>query len=561
MKRITIGAAFAIACATAATPLVVTGAQAADQSGSGNDKATVFVAADARAGLVKTAQADSAALVRAVGLSADDAFVVKDVIKDADGSSHVRVDRTYKKVPVVGGDLVIHRDASGKVTGHDGTFDGAITIDLSPKVSKAQGEARALAAAKEHNGDKGLAGAAVKQTGLVLYVDGAGTQHLAYEVRTTGVEKDKTPSRIASLVDADTGASLRSYDEIHQGSGTGIYVGGVPLSTTYSGGTYSLRNPSTGNYTTDSGNTTTTGTTMTDADDRWGTGSNSNRQSAAVDAQFGADKTFEYFKTTMGRNGIWNDGRGARSRVHYDSNYTNAFWDGSQMTYGDGAGNANPLTEIDVAAHEMTHGVTQNTAGLVYYGDAGGLNEASSDILGAGVEWYANLAADSPDYLMGEQIDLNGNGTPLRYMDKPSKDGQSYDCWNSSMNSWPAKGTGDPHLTSGPLNHWYYLASEGSGAKSINGVSYNSATCNSSTVTGAGHDKIEKIWYRTLSTKLTSASRYTAAREGAIQSAIELYGASSQACASVEKAFSAINVPAGTARCSSTTPTPTPTPT
>lgn len=160
MKRITIGAAFAIACATAATPLVVTGAQAADQSG--NDKATVFVAADTRAGLVKAAQADSAALVKAVGLSADDAFVVKDVIKDADGSSHVRVDRTYKKVPVVGGDLVIHRDASGKVTGHDGTFDGAITIDLSPKVSKAQGEARALAAAKEHNGDKGLAGAAVK---------------------------------------------------------------------------------------------------------------------------------------------------------------------------------------------------------------------------------------------------------------------------------------------------------------------------------------------------------------------------------------------------------------
>ncbi|WP_392465445.1 M4 family metallopeptidase [Arsenicicoccus cauae] len=559
MKRITIGAAFALACATAATPLVVTGAQAADHGGA--EKATAFVAADAHAGLVKAAQAQSDAFVKALGLSSDDAFVVKDVITDADGSSHVRVDRTYKKVPVVGGDLVIHRDASGRVTGHDGTFTGAITVDLAPSVSKAQGQAKGLAAAKAHKARKGLDGAAVAGNDLVIYIAQDGTQRLAYQVRTTGLQKDRTPSRVRTLVDADSGVALRSFDEVHQGSGTGIYVGSVPLSTTYSGGTYSLRNPSTGNYTTDANNTTSSGATMTDADDRWGTGSNSNRQSAGVDAQFGADKTFDYYKTVMGRNGIWNDGRGARSRVHYDTNYENAFWDGTQMTYGDGAGNAHPLTELDVAGHEMSHGVTQNTAGLVYYGDAGGLNEATSDILGAGVEWYANLSTDVPDYYMGEEIDLNGNGTPLRYMDKPSKDGRSYDCWTPDMNGWDDQGAGNPHFTSGPLNHWYYLASEGSGSKTINGRTYSSPTCNSSTVTGAGHDKIEKIWYRTLSTKLTSSSRYTAAREGAIQSAIELYGASSQACASVEKAFSAISVPAGAAKCSSTSPTPTPTPT
>ena len=71
----------------------------------------------------------------------------------------------------------------------------------------------------------------------------------------------------------------------------------------------------------------------------------------------------------------------------------------------------------------MSHGVTENTAGLVYTGDAGGLNEATSDIFGTAVEWYANSAADPGDYLIGEKININGNGTPLRYMDKPSKDG------------------------------------------------------------------------------------------------------------------------------------------
>ena len=145
------------------------------------------------------------------------------------------------------------------------------------------------------------------------------------------------------------------------------------------------------------------------------------------------------------------------------------------MTYGDGAGNAHPLTSLDVAGHEMSHGVTENTAGLDYTGDAGGLNEATSDIFGTAVEFYANNADRPGDYLIGEKININGNGTPLRYMDKPSKDGGSQDCWSNSLGSL------DPHYSSGPLNHWFYLASEGSGAKTVNGVSYNSPTCDGST--------------------------------------------------------------------------------
>jgi hypothetical protein len=146
---------------------------------------------------------------------------------------------------------------------------------------------------------------------------------------------------------------------------------------------------------------------------------------------------------------------------------------------------------------------------------------------------------------MGEKLDLNGDGTPapLRYMDKPSKDGASRDCWSSTLASL------DPHYSSGPLNHWFYLASEGSGAKVINGVSYNSPTCNASTVTPIGRAAAEKIWYRTLSTYLTSHSNYAAARTGAIKAAKDLYGVGSAQCAGTAAAFSAIAVPAGTESC------------
>jgi hypothetical protein len=286
------------------------------------------------------------------------------------------------------------------------------------------------------------------------------------------------------------------------------------------------------------------GMTFTDADNIWGNGTVSDRASVAVDAQYGAEMTFDYFNTVLGRSGIWNTGVGARSRVHYGDNYENAYWDGTQLTFGDGAGNTHPLTEIDVAAHEMTHGVTDNTADLVYTGESGGLNEATSDIFGTAVEWYANNGTDNPDYLIGEKIDLNGDGTPLRYMDRPSRDGTSPDCWSSTV------GNLDVHLSSGPLNHWFYLASEGSGAKVVNGVSYDSPTCDSSTVAAIGRDKAARVWYRALSVYLTSSNTYAAAREAAIQSAKDLYGNTSTECTRVAASFSAIGVPAGAATCS-----------
>ncbi|HEX7535789.1 MAG TPA: M4 family peptidase, partial [Dermatophilaceae bacterium] len=321
---------------------------------------------------------------QALRLGAGEKLIVKDVITDADGTTHVRYNRTYDGLRVIGGDFVSHRAKSGKI--RSVSWNGAHQVDVastSPKLSLAS--ARAVGTRKASLAHET---AVASQGELVVYSGGASpkaTPRLAYDVRTSGVRADQTPSRLHTIVDANTGATLASWDEIKSGTGNGLYVGAVSIGTT-AGTAWSMRD-AVGNYTTDLNGVadnagTVPGTTFTDADNIWGNGAVSDRVSAAVDAHYGAGKTFDYFKNIQGRNGIWGNGAGARSRVHYGDAYVNAFWDGTQMTYGDGAGNAQPLVELDVAGHEMTHGVTENTAGLVGAGEAGGLNEATSDIFG-----------------------------------------------------------------------------------------------------------------------------------------------------------------------------------
>jgi Zn-dependent metalloprotease len=474
--------------------------------------------------------------------------VARDVITDSNGTTHVRYDRTFAGLRVLGGDLVVHESATGAIRSTTYNATGAVAVvstipTLAAATARAAGVRRAKLASPRSSDE------------LVVYA-ASGRPTLAYDIVVTGTKADQTPSRLHTIVDARTGKALASWDDIETGTGNSIYTGTVTIGTSKNAGTglFELRDPIRGaSYTTDlNGATSGNGAVFTDSDDVWGNGSTSSRQSAAVDAQYGSGVTWDFYRSVLGRNGIFGNGTGARSRVHYGNAYVNAFWDGTQMSYGDGAGNTHPLTELDVTGHEMSHGVTENTAALAYTGDAGGLNEATSDIFGTSVEFFANNANDVGDYLIGEKIDINGNGTPLRYMDKPSRDGASKDCWSSTL------GNLDPHYSSGPLNHWFYLASEGSGAKTINGVPYNSSTCDGSTLSGIGRDAAVKIWYRALSTYLTSSSNYAAARNAAIRAARDLYGATSTQCTGVAAAFGAIAVPAGTEACSGgTTPPPT----
>ncbi|MEV4638709.1 M4 family metallopeptidase [Actinoplanes sp. NPDC049548] len=474
----------------------------------------------------------------AVKASAADAFAVLATAKDADGTTHVRYGRTYEGLRVLGGDFILHGAKDGALRSASVGLAAPLALSTTPQRSAAS----AAAAAKAQ-----FAGKVSLLSKPELVVDAtAGSGTLAYETVIEGFGADgQTPSRLHVVTDATSGKVLSSWDTVETaaGSGRSLYSGTVTIDTTQTSSGYSLKDAAHGNGTTCDMNNRTSGTcsVFADTDNVWGTGSTGNRQSAAVDAHYGAAKTYDYYNSTFGRRGIFNNGTGVPSRVHYGNAYVNAFWDGAQMTYGDGSGNARPLVSLDVAAHEMSHGVTERTAGLTYSGESGGLNEATSDIFATMVEFSAGNSADAGDYQIGEKININGNNTPLRYMYNPSLDGRgSQNCWSTSTKNV------DVHFSSGVGNHFFFNLAEGTGATAYG----TSPVCNSApAVTGIGRSKAAAIWYRALTTYFTSSTTYAKARSYTLSAATDLYGRCGTEYKAVQKAWTAVNVAGTDAAC------------
>ncbi|MDX2679418.1 M4 family metallopeptidase [Streptomyces sp. NY05-11A] len=510
-----------------------------------------------RATALDNAAAVLADRAAALGLTSAQDTSVSDVIVDKDGAQHVRYDRTYHQLPVLGGDFVVHMAPDGSYRSAERATRAAISLpSTTPKVSSTEAADAAVNALRAAN-----PGDALKQVNArpQLVVDALhGAPRLAWRTNATGLDSHGNPVARTVLADARTGTRIDAWDtmETATGDGKSLYSGTVPLETTLSGATYQLKDPTRGNtYTGDAaGKTDVCGggscssrapvTLFTNDDNHWGTGTGTgttaDRSTVAVDAQYGTDMTWDYYKDAHGRNGIANDGRGSYNRVHYGNNYSNAFWndDCFCMTYGDGNGtHFGPMVGLDVAAHEMSHGVTSRTARLVYSGESGGLNEATSDIFGTLVEFYAGNAQDTGDYLIGEKVVRSGFGQDaLRYMDRPGRDGGSADYWSSSVANLSV------HYSSGVANHFAYLLAEGSGARTINGVTYNSPTYSGSIVTGIGRAKLGAIWYRALTVYMTSSTNYAGARTATLNAARDLYGAGSTEYSTVAAAWSAVNV-------------------
>lgn len=318
------------------------------------------------------------------------------------------------------------------------------------------------------------------------------------------------------------------------GTGNGVRVGKVKITTKLRKDRYELTDPTRGGLSVvDLGNRNgASSKPFTDRDNVWGNGTMSSRQSAAVDAYFAAGKTWDYYKNTFGRKGMRGSGVGPVIGVHYGKGASADYEEGVPR-FGDGKNDKSPLTELDVVAHEFTHGIVEATA--AFQGD--GLNEATCDIFGTMVEFYANIAADTPDYLIGEKANFHGDGKPMRYMDKPSRDGKSPDYWKPGLDRLK-----DAHHAAGVANHFFYLLAEGSGKKVINGVAYDSPTYDGSKVTGIGREKAAKIWYKALTTQFKSTTKYKDARVGTLKAAAALYGKSSAEYNAVEKAWTAVNV-------------------
>ncbi|MHA6247908.1 M4 family metallopeptidase [Pontibacter sp. CAU 1760] len=313
------------------------------------------------------------------------------------------------------------------------------------------------------------------------------------------------------------------------------YSGNQTITTDSNAGSYRLRDFSRGSgietYNCKTGTNYNTATDFTDADNNWTAAeyNNTAKDNAGLDAHWAAQMTYDYFKNRHNRNSYDNAGTKIKSYVHYDKSYENAFWNGSVMTYGDGAARFDALTSLDVGAHEIGHAVCSSTANLVYSNESGALNEGLSDIWGAAVEQFA--APNKSIWLIGEDIDKQRPS--LRSMSNPKAENQP----DTYKGTYWYTGTGDNggvHTNSGVLNHWFYILSVGKSGTNDLGASYN--------VSGIGIADAANIVYRMETVYLTANSGYNDARTYAIQSATDLYGAGSSQVIQTTNAWHAVGV-------------------
>lgn len=356
-----------------------------------------------RSAAIEDAEAVLADRAGALGLTSAQETKVRDVVVDDDGTRHVRYDRAYHRLPVLGGDFVLHLNPDGTYRGTSRATKSALSLaSVTPKVTAPKAADLAANLLRAAHLGETLKRLTAKPRLVVDALHGA--PKLAWQTDAVAHDEIGNPVGRTVLTDARTGARIDAWDSMESASGDGksLYGGTVPLETTAAGSSYQLKDATRGGtYTGDAENKTdkclltvcltrAPATLFTDADNQWGTGASADRSTVAVDAQYGTDVTWDYYKKVHGRNGIAGDGKGSFNRVHYGKDYNNAFWDDNCfcMTYGDGDGKLmGPLVSLDVAGHEMSHGVTSKTAALTYSGESGGLNEATSDIFG---RWWSS---------------------------------------------------------------------------------------------------------------------------------------------------------------------------
>ncbi|WP_421378625.1 M4 family metallopeptidase [Bacillus salacetis] len=466
---------------------------------------------------------------------AEQSFEVIDTTTDQLGNTIVRLQQMHDGLRVWG-------STQSAVVGEDGTLkaiSGTTIPDIEKKAAhedKSSKKVNAKKAEKIALADLGFTPELENpiQPEMVIYTDGE-KAYKAYLVNLNFLAPK--PGNWNYFIDSLTGEIINKYNDLHEvtgtnqvGTGTGVLGGTKQLNTTLSSGSYYLQdNTRGGGIMTYNMNNRTffpqfflPGSLWKDSDNVF----NQAYDAAAVDAHYFAGATYDYYKDVFGRDSYDNNGAPLKSSVHYSSNYNNAFWNGSQMVYGDGDGSTFvPLSGgLDVVAHELTHAVTDFSSDLVYQNESGALNEAISDIFGTLVEFHEN---HDPDFEVGEDIYTPGTANDaLRSMSNPSKYG------DPDHYSVRYTGTGDNggvHTNSGIINKQAYLLSEGGSHYGV-------------TVTGIGKEKLGAIYYRMNTVYLTSSSTFSQARSAAVQAAADLYGSSSQEVQSVQQSFDAVGI-------------------
>ena len=470
-------------------------------------------AGDARAEARAAARGLIAGHDARLAIGRHDGFLARPV-QSSGGVQYAAYERTYRGLPVVGGDFVVVTDEKGRVLDTSVAQQRATRLDtIVPSVGRAA--ARATTARQVQR-------PVLERTRLVVLQRGSSA--LAWETIVRGV-RDGGPSRLSVYVDAASGRVLATKENVTEGTGGSAWAGTVTFPTTLSGSTYSLRNP---NAATLVCQDAATNVTFAGTDDAWGNGDATNRETGCVDAYYGADKERQMLSAWLGRNGM--DGNGGWVPIRVGLNDVNAYYDGTQVQVGHTQTGGRWIGEMDVIAHELGHGIDDRTPGGI---SGGNTQEFVADTFGAMTEWYANNPVDTPDYKVGEMVNLVGNG-PIRYMYNPSLAGDD-NCYSS------ATPTAEVHAAAGPGNHWFYLLAEGTNPTDGQPAS---PTCNGSTLTGLGIQKAARIMYNAMLMK-TSSSSYLKYRTWTLTAARNLYGTST--CAefnAVKAAWNAVSVPA-----------------
>jgi len=423
--------------------------------------------------------------------------------RDEMGQTHIRLQERYNGLPIVGAEYIVHADHEGRVVAMNGRFTPGRDLPRDPSVEAWSSIERAVAQAGIENPTYG------SKPALTYVVNDKGNAFLAWTTTVAYMTEQGEQLEII-YADATTG-DLAVRNPQHHYARNRITYNGNNTSTL----------PGTQVLTETGGSTSDT---------------------VISNAHGHAATSYDYYKNVHTRDSFNNAGATIKTTVHHQVNYNNAFWNGTQLVYGDGNGTTfSPLgNSLDVGAHELTHAVTTYSANLTYSNESGALNEGTSDIMASAVESWKDGAVSSDTWKIGEDVYTPGTaGDALRYMNNPTQDGSSYDYYPERYT-----GTGDyggVHLNSGIANLAFKLMVTGGthprGKTTVN-VTALSATATTSMNMAA------KIWYRALTVYMTSSTNFSGARTATRNAATDLYGAT--AAASVTAAWDAVGAPGGT---------------
>lgn len=445
---------------------------------------------------------------------ASETLGLRGIQRDASGASHARIDERIHGRRVIGGELIIHADARGDVFMVNGQLvpESARANAEQPKLDAAAALGVAMASLEAVSSS--LLGSAE----LVYVVDGDDALRLAWaeEVRWQDDAGERHHEEI--FADATDGVLLTRHPKTHSAlyrevfDAKGAFEGppaGIPQ------GTLLFRE----------------GGRSEDA--------------IAMAAYENVGRAWEFYATKLDRDGI--DGRGGKTQVtvHLGQSFDNALYTGivggNFLAFGDGSGTRfAPLAKsLDIVAHEYTHAVTNHTAALVYLNDAGAINEAMSDIMGAATEAHALGGVSNKTWMLGEDVFTPTiEGDALRYLDSPTKDGVSCD-WYPECAKPPVVDNGGVHTRSGVANLAFKLLVTG-------GVHPRHKAARGARpvmVDGVGLDDATKIFYTALTSYMTSSADYFQARVATVEAAKRLFGEDSRQATSTRAAWDAVGAP------------------